>query len=122
MTANVIRGGTAAAASSDEVHGLPRFVGRARDGPFALQVLHDPRKVAAERAHRLDSFHVALEFRILQQIHFPTTGILRNAIAAKAEAANETAAVTTMASGVGRCGFNAADTGARMNMCRRYIP
>ena len=60
--------------------------------------------------------------RLLQQIHFPTTGILRKISAMKAEAANETTAVAKMASGVEMRGINMADTGARMNMCRRYIP
>ena len=49
-------------------------------------------------------------------------GNLRRRRAAAAEAANEIAAVAKMASGVERCGINRADTGARMNMCRRYIP
>ena len=54
--------------------------------------------------------------RTLQQIHFPTTGILRRRSARKTEAANVIAAVVKMASGVERCGINRADTGTRMNI------
>ena len=67
-------------------------------------------------------WRVEQEADLLQQIHFPTTDILRRRSAATAEAANETTAVAKMASGVEMHGISMADTGARMNMCRRYIP
>ena len=65
-------------------------------------------------------FHATTAY--IQHRYFPTTGSLRKKIARKAEAANEIAAVAKMASGVERCGINQADTGARTNMCKRYIP
>ena len=42
--------------------------------------------------------------------------------AAKAEIAKVVAAVAAIARGVEMRGINAADAGARMNMCRRYMP
>ena len=53
------------------------------------------------------------------QIHFPTTGMRRTRIAAADAHAKVAAAVAKIASGVGRCRHNAADTGVRMNMCMR---
>ena len=46
----------------------------------------------------------------------------RSRIAATEEQANDAAAVARIASGVGRCGLNFANTAVRTNMCMRYIP
>ena len=51
-----------------------------------------------------------------QQIHLPTTGILRTANDARADATYEIAAADRIARGVAMRGISAADTGARTSM------
>ena len=63
-----------------------------------------------------------LKSKNYQQIHLPMKGIFRIATAATAEIANVHAAVANIAPGVESLGMNAAESGARMNMCIRYIP
>ena len=69
------------------------------------------------------AFIIPHNLHALQQIHFPTTGILRRRSASKADAANVIAAVVKMASGVERCGINCVDNTIlpRLDYCFSFI-
>ena len=56
------------------------------------------------------------------QIQLPIFGNLRTAMLMSEEAANDTAAVANIATGVGIKGRNCSNTGKSTNMCSRYVP